>query len=271
MKLIIAAMTVILIAFGAASFAADKADNARSAKPMQLAQASQKEQQIDQAIHSYLIKNPEVIVEALQAYQQKQMSQVKKSMQKTQDIAPKFAHVLFSKAGDPAAGNPAGKVTMVEFFDYQCSHCIEMTGVIEALVKGNPELRVVFKDFPIRGPLSELAAKASLAANYQGKYFEFHKALMQAASNLTEDKIYTIAGSVGLDVNKLKTDMKSSAVEQQIKSNYKLAQELGLMGTPALFIAKSTITQDAPASEISFVPGQVGQGQLQALINKANK
>lgn len=236
------------------------------------AQAMNPEQQkqVEQVVHSYLVKNPQVIVESLQTLQQQQMDQARKTMQKTQENAPKFVDALFHQTTDPVAGNANGKVTVVDFFDYQCPHCTHMTPVLEAAIAANPNLRVVFKEFPIRGAVSEFASKAALAAKNQGKYFEFHKALMKQATDqpLTEDSILKVAQSVGLDMTKLKADMKSDAVGKQIKDTYKLAQSLQLMGTPAFFVAKTDITSAAKPTAIVFIPGQVDQAQLKATIDK---
>lgn len=229
--------------------------------------AAQK-QQVENVVHEYLVKNPDVVIQALQTYQQKQMDQARKTMEKTQQVAPKFAKDLFHEATDPAIGNPAGKITIVEFFDYQCPHCTEMAPVMDALIKSNPNVRVVFKDFPIRGQASEIAAKAALAANMQGKYFELHKALMAAHRVLTEEDILKIAKDSGLDLDKLKKDMNSDAVSKKIKATYKLAQGLELIGTPAIFIAKSDVSSKTPAADVVFIPGQVDEAQLQAVIKK---
>ncbi|MHB1948078.1 MAG: DsbA family protein [Gammaproteobacteria bacterium] len=247
------------------------------ASPLALAQpqpmSPEQTKQIEQVVHSYLVKNPQVIVESLQTLQQQQMDQAKKAVQKTQENAPKFADALFHQANDPVAGNVNGKVTVVDFFDYQCPHCTHMTPILEAVIAANPNLRVVFKEFPIRGALSEFASKAALAANAQGKYFEFHKALMKQAidkSPLTEDAILQVAKSVGLDMTKLKADMNSDAVSKQIKDTYKLAQSLQLMGTPAFFIAKSDVTSNAKPTAIVFIPGQVDQAKLKDTIDKVS-
>lgn len=227
--------------------------------------AAQKNQ-IEAVVKDYLLKNPDVIVQSLQMYQQQQMNQARKTMEKTQQVAPKFAKDLFHDGSDPVIGNPNGKITLVEFFDYQCPHCVEMTPVLEGVVKADPDVKVVLKEFPIRGPVSEAAARAALAANMQGKYFELHKAMMDASRTLTEEEIYTLAQKVGLNVDKLKTDMKSDAVNQKIKATYKLAQSLELMGTPAIFVAKSSVTSSAPATAVVFIPGQVDMGRLQTVI-----
>lgn len=237
------------------------------------AMSAAQQKQIEDVVHNYLVKNPEVIVEAVQVLQQKQMQQAEKNIQKTQQVASKFADMLIRQAGDPVVGNVNGKITLVEFFDYQCPHCVEMTPIIEGLIKSNPELRIVFKEFPIRGPMSETASRAALAARIQGKYYEFHSALMrnimEQRKPLTEEVIYKIAQSVpGLNVDKLKTDMKSETVNQQIKTTYKLAQDLQLIGTPAFFIAKTDANQN---TVFGFVPGRAELGQLQDAIKKAGQ
>jgi protein-disulfide isomerase len=232
----------------------------------------QQQKQVEDVVRNYLVKNPEVIVESLQTLQQKQMEQARKTMQKTQETAPKHVDALFRQANDPVAGNPNGKITVVDFFDYQCPHCVKMTPVLEDLIKSNPEVRVVFKEFPIRGAVSEYASKVALAARLQGKYFDFHKALMQQAikGDLTEETVLKSAQAAGINMDQLKTDMKSDAIAQQIKTTMKLAQELQLLGTPAFFIAKTDIKNNAPASAIVFIPGQVDLIQLQATVKKLN-
>lgn len=231
--------------------------------------ASQK-QQVEGVVRDYLMKNPEVVVQALQGYQKTQMDQARKTMEKTQESASKFAKDLFHNSTDPIIGNPNGKVTIVEFFDYQCPHCVEMTPVIESLLKSNSDVRIIFKEFPIRGPASEFAAKAALAAQMQGKYFELHKAIMAANRALTQEDILKIAQTAGLNVDKLKIDMNSDTVKNQIKANYKLAQDLQLMGTPAFFIAKSDVTDKSPAEAVVFIPGQVDQAQMDMVIKKVS-
>jgi len=218
--------------------------------------------QLDSMIHDYILKNPQVIIQAVQSLQQKEMEVMQ---QKVQAAAAKNKSPLFNQSGDPVVGDPNGKVTLVEFFDYQCPHCVDMAPAVEGLVKANPNLRVVFKEFPIRGDVSVLAAKAALAANKQGKYWEYHQLIMKNAAKLNQDSLYNLAKSIGLDVNKLKADMNSPEVDAQIKANYKLAQDLGLLGTPALFVSK---TKDGAV--IEFIPGQTDQAYLQKSIDKAN-
>ena len=236
------------------------------------AMTPQQKKQIESIVREYLIQNPEVVVESLQVFQNKQMQEARQTAKKTQDNSVKFANQLFHQSTDPIAGNPSGAVTVVEFFDYQCPHCIEMAKTMDEVIKTDKNLRVVLKEFPIRGPMSEFAARAALASQKQGKYVEFHNALMVSTQQpLTESIIFDIAKSVGLNTDQLKKDMGDKSVDAQIKANYKLAQDLQLMGTPVLFVAKSTISSTSPAEAIIFIPGRVEEPQLIEVINKVNK
>jgi protein-disulfide isomerase len=227
------------------------------------------QKQIETIVRDYIVKNPEVLIESLQNYQQKQMVEQEKKFVKIQQTSPGYANQLFHQSSDPVAGNSKGKVTIVEFFDYQCPHCIDMTLIIEQLIKSNPDVRVVLKEFPIRGPMSELATRAALAAQKQGKYFELHTALMNSKTEpLTENIIYDLAKSIGLNVSQLKTDMKSKSVDEQIETNVQLAKGLQIMFTPVFFIAKTSVTPDVKPEAIAFIPGQTTAAQLTDIVKK---
>jgi protein-disulfide isomerase len=222
---------------------------------------------IEEIVHQYLVTKPEVLVEAMQVLQNRQVEQAKQSVQKTQADAPKFANPLFHQANDPVVGNKDGKVTVVEFFDYQCQHCVDMAPIMDAVIKANPDVRIVFKEWPIRGPMSEFASRAALAANQQGKYLEFHSALFSVTPPLTQENILEAAKNAGLDVEKLKKDMNDKGISDQLKTTMKLAQDLKLFGTPAFFIGQST----GQKTGITYVPGEMNQKQLQEVIDKINK
>lgn len=223
------------------------------------------QKQVETIVNNYLQQNPQVIISALQSYQQKQMQEAENTIKNTQKDAPQFVQALFHNAKDPVAGNPTGPVTIVEFFDYQCSHCIDMAPVLAEALKTSPNIRIVFKEFPIRGPISDFAARAALAANMQGKYFPFHEELMKSKQPLSEAVILAAAKTVGLNLDQLQKDMDSQAVKDQIAANQKLAQDLKLLGTPAFFIGK---TDASNASGINYVPGEIKMPQLQDLIKK---
>lgn len=249
-----------VLAFAAGAYAADPAATTNvSVTPAERAK-------IEEVVHQYLLQKPEVIIEAVQNYQRKQYEQAEQTIKKTQQSAGAFAAPLFHQTNDPIAGNPNGKITVVEFFDYQCPHCVDMAPVVDAIIKANPDVRIVFKEFPIRGPVSDFAARAALAANKQGKYYEFSHKLLNAKPPLTQETVLQVAKESGLDVEKLKADMKDPAIDSQIKANTKLAQDLKLFGTPAFFIGKT----DAKSSDmINYVPGQMDQNQMQTAIDKA--
>ena len=175
---------------------------------------------------------------------------------------------LFQQAGDPVVGNASSGVTVVEFFDYQCSHCSAMSSIIQNVIKTNPNVRFVFKELPIRGGLSELASRAALAAENQGKYYQLHHALMEASPPLTEEEVFDLAKKLGLNVNQLKSDMNSTSIANKINTNLRLAHSLQLAGTPAFYIGK---TNAVSTEEVQFVLGEMTQSELQLAINKAKK
>ena len=250
---------IALTTLAAQSYAAPTTKAAASVNPAEKAK-------IEAVVHDYILNNPQVIVEALQAMQRKQYEQAELTVKKTQQTAASFAKPLFNQANDPVAGNVNGKITVVEFFDYQCPHCIDMAPVIAEIIKNNADVRIVFKEFPIRGPMSEVAARAALAANIQGKYYEFSHNLLVVNKPLSEEVILDVAKKSGLDVDKLQKDMKGDVVNKQLADNMKLAQDLKLFGTPAFFIGKTN-----GSTTVAYIPGQMDQKQLQTEIDKANK
>lgn len=215
--------------------------------------------QIEQVVHDYLVKNPQVLVEASQALQQQQMGKMQQTATKA---ITKNAKDLFNNPSSPVIGNSNGDITLIEFMDYQCAHCKDMGPVIDQLISNDPNLRVVYKEFPIFGPTSEFASKAALAAQKQGKYAAFHDALMKDDNPLTKDEVLKIAQQVGLDTNKLEKDANDSAIEKQLKDNMRLAQELGLLGTPAIIIG------DRQGNKVAFIPGTASKQNLQQLISQ---
>lgn len=174
---------------------------------------------------------------------------------------------LFSRnGGDPIYGNPHGAVTVVEFFDYQCGHCVSMAPVMASVIKANPNVRFVFKELPIRGSVSQFAARAALAANQQGKYYQFNHALMSSTQPLDEENILKIAGRVGLNVAKLQKDMNSRGIYRTLNTNARLASDLQVSGTPAFFVGKTNANN---LNEVQFFLGEMSQSELQTAINTA--
>lgn len=151
-------------------------------------------------------------------------------------IKPIAADLFFS-TGSPVVGNPNGDVTVVEFFDNQCEHCKETAPEVAALLSKDPSFRLVLKELPIHDE-SEISAEAALAAKNQGKYWDLHEKFLGSNDDLTYDTTMTLAKAVGLDTNKLATDMQNPNVLQEINSVKNLAAQLQLLGTPSFVIAK---------------------------------
>ena len=214
--------------------------------------------QIEKIIHNYLVSKPEVLLEASRALQQQQMNRMQQS---AVAAIRKNIPSIFSDSASPSVGNVNAPVVLVEFFDYQCGHCKAMRPVIDSIIKDNKDLRVIFKELPIFGADSTFAAKAALASAMQGKYYAFHNALLAANDPITNDKVFQVAKKMGLDIKKLKTDMKNPAYEKQIKANFKLAEALRLVGTPAFIISNKAHTK------FRFIPGAAPKNTFIQAIN----
>ena len=195
---------------------------------------------VEDIIRQYLGDNPEVIVEALQAMEEKK--QVAEQRKREQTLFLR-RDALEKDPSSPVGGNPDGDVTIVEFFDYQCGYCKRVWASIRELLADDANIRYVFKEFPILGQESVVASRAALAAWNQGKeqYMALHTALMENRGGLTEAKIMAIAADAGLDVDQLRGDMDSPAVDQALRKNYRLARELNISGTPAFVIGDHLI------------------------------
>ena len=218
----------------------------------------QQVQSIQKIIKSYLVENPRVLLEASMALRKKMNEE---QQYKAMRAIKKNWVRLFNNPQTPVLGNPKGNVIIAEFFDYQCPHCKENRAAMDTLIKNNKSLKIMSMEWPIFGGASLTAAKAALAAKKQGKYAELHNALLAAPNPLTEEKIMAIAKKNGLNIKKLRKDMDAQEVMLQIKTNFHLAHNLGLMGTPAFVITK------ADTQATAFIPGAANAEQLQQKIN----
>ncbi|BCA53216.1 hypothetical protein W02_03560 [Nitrospira sp. KM1] len=211
---------------------------------------------LDTAIEHYIRAHPEVIEQSLQALEVKREA-LERVRQKA--MIDKRQQELLHDPTSPVSGNPNGAVTVIEFFDYRCGYCKRAAGAVTQLQKEDPRVRVVYKDFPILGETSELAAKAALASRVQGKHQVFHEALLAAKGDLTKDTILTVAGEVGLDAHRLEADMANPEWQAAIDRNRALAKELGISGTPGFIVGSE------------LVPGALDVNGLKALIARAAK
>lgn len=230
---------------------------ARGTRPVEPAAASAMagdKAALGHSIRDYLMANPEVLVEAMQELERKQDSQRDTAAQKA--IQENRA-ALMSDPESPVVGNPNGDVTIVEFSDYQCPYCKRAHSAVKSVLASDSKVKLVFKDLPILGEPSRIAAVAALAARAQNKHLAFHDALMEFNGKLDRDRIMEIAGSVGLDVARLQKDMDDPKLKQIIDRNMALASALGVRGTPAFVIGNQ------------FVPGAIDADTLKRLISDA--
>jgi protein-disulfide isomerase len=213
-------------------------------------------EQVEQIVREYLINNPEIIVEAIEALEARQ-KQAAQAGQK--DALAAQQEQLYRDPDAPVLGNPAGDVTVVEFFDYRCPYCKQVAPSLAQLLKEDGKVRLVLKELPILGPESVVAARAALAAHAQGKYPAMHAALLEHPGTFDEGVVTRIASKAGLDIARLKQDMAKPEIAAMIDRNKALAHALSLTGTPA-FIVGNTV-----------VPGAVDLETLKLLVAEARK
>ena len=224
----------------------------RAADDLPLAQR----EAIEGIIHDYLMHNPDVLIEALRGAEDRLN---READAKAATVLNDRRSEIFDDPATPVGGNPRGDVTIVEFFDYRCPYCKQVLPSLQTLLKEDQKLRFVYKEMPVLGPQSVTAAHAALAAQQQGKYEAFHNAMMATKGQITDDTVYKVAGSVGLDVGRLKQDMSTPEVEKSLKANLALADALNIRGTPGFIVGKH------------IVPGAVDLDSLRNMVADARK
>lgn len=211
--------------------------------------SEQQKQAINQMIRDYILEHPEILPEAINILQNRTKLNVLEQN-----------HVrLYDDGFSYVGGNINGDITLVEFFDYNCGYCKKALITVEKLIKEDSNLRIIYKEFPILSETSFIAAKAAMASIKQGKYESFHHALLSNSGALTEERIYEIARSVGLDEKQLIQDMISPVLERNIQINNSIANALGINGTPGFVIGNE------------IVPGAIPYEELVRLIKKARR
>lgn len=187
--------------------------------------------EVQQIVREFLAANPEVVIEAIEAYQ---ANQQEIDARRFKEVIAASKHEILAE-GLPFAGNPNGDVVIAEFFDYNCGYCKRAMGDIQKVIEKDPNVKFVFHEMPILSETSGLAARYALAANKQGKYFEYHQALM---GNTGKDKesLEKLGKDLKLDVAQLTKDAESEAVRKELDTSMALSQKLGIRGTPAFII-----------------------------------
>lgn len=203
----------------------------------------------------YLLNNGQAVMESVQKFQiaeqERQMNEAKENL--------KNSNEYLYNSGSPSYGPEDADVTIVEFFDYNCGYCKKAFTELQDVLNSDKKVRVVFKEIPILSPASREAAQWALAANNQGKYFEYHAALMSHAGAKDTALLKKIGGDLGLDVTKLEADSKSAEVSAIIDKNLEMSQKLGVRGTPAFVVGEE------------FSPGYVPASELKRMIEEQRK
>jgi len=241
----------VLLATITIAFACGQASAADGLNPSQ-------KKDVEKVVQDYILKNPEILMRAIQEYQIRQrITERERAKKSLVTLGPD----LHQNKTSPVIGNPNGDVTIVEFFDYRCGYCKRVFPTIQALLKEDGNIRYVLKEYPILGPDSLIASQASLAVWEQEpkKYLPLHTALMKVRGQLNQTKILNVARKLGINTDMLQKGMKGVMVRGELNKNMELAEALGISGTPAFVIGQQ------------LVPGAISKEELKKLIATARK
>src|ERR1700729_310037 len=197
---------------------------------------------IEGIIKSYLITHPEVLEEAMGELSKRQAAA---ETEKHEMSVAKNADTIFNSPRGVLLGNRDGDVSFVEFFDYNCGYCKRaMTDMLD-LMKTDPKLKVVLKEFPVLGPGSIEAAQVAVAARMQDpsgkKYLDFHQKLLGGRGQADKAHAMAAAKDAGFDMAKIEKDLGSPEVRATLEENLKLAEDMGMNGTPSYVIGKQVV------------------------------
>jgi len=228
---------VVLLALASAGTAQDSPPNA------------QQEERMGEILRTYLLKHPEIIDEAMQALRERQAAE---ATAKTAQALKEHRDELLADPMSPVVGDPNGKVTVVEFFDYNCTYCRAAGPMVTELLQGNPDVRFVYKEFPTLAASSRFAAQAALAARRQSPelYTAFHDRLMKAKGPLDEGAAVQIAREAGVDVDRMRADMEDPAINKSIDGNIELARAIGVTGTPTFIVGDAMLVGAKPLQQM---------------------
>ena len=197
---------------------------------------------IEQIFKDYLLKNPELLRDAMVELERREQE----AQKATQQSALKESRDrLVNSSRDMVAGNAAGDITLVEFFDSNCGYCKRALSDMRALIQSDPKLKVVLKDFPVLGPDSVEASRVALAVKHQlkgEKLFDYHVKLMETRGRVNGERAMAVAKEMGVDIGRLQKDMDGPEVKATIQDNVMLGDRLGLTGTPAFVVGDEVIS-----------------------------
>lgn len=208
------------------------------------------ENDVNQLVRDYILEHPEIVMEAISILQAREQAAEQAS---ENEMLAAASDQLINSTNDPVGGNPEGSITLVEFFDYNCGYCKRASATVKALTEANPDLRVVYKEWPILSETSVTAARVSLAISelYPDQYQAYHDALLARPGSLRQDsEIWQVVDSLGLDRAELEGETKADWVQQTLASNQALAQQLKITGTPTFVVGTDILRGAYPQADI---------------------
>jgi protein-disulfide isomerase len=212
------------------------------------------EDRIKELVLEAIRENPGIVFEAAQLFEEQQ--QASQALVAAQVLATE-RDALERDPNAPVLGNPEGDVTVVEFFDYNCPYCRRVKPHMEALLAADPNVRVVYREWPILGEGSVFAARAALASRNQGKYDEFHWAMMGLNGRAEEATVIRAAEEIGLNIAQLRRDMNAPEIDEHIQTSMRLSRAIGFSGTPSFVIGDN------------LAPGLIDADQMIGMVNQA--
>jgi protein-disulfide isomerase len=242
-------LAALALAFLALAFAPACADSFSSGQKAE----------IEAIIKDYLLQKPEILREAIGVLEVREKAAEAKAREK---VVSDPSGALFSAANQAVIGDPGGKITLIEFFDYNCGYCKRALSDLARLMKDNPDLRVVLRDFPILSPGSVEAAKIANAflRQFQGeKFWEFHQKLLGSRGPVGKAEALAVARDLGADMDKLAKDAAAPGITSGIEESGKLAKSLQVTGTPTYVIGEDVVV------------GAVGYDELEAKVANIKK
>jgi protein-disulfide isomerase len=215
--------------------------------------------EIETIVKNYLVQNPEVLAEAMRELEKRQADAETAAQSKA---VGQLSDKLFGAASQTVIGNPDGKVTLVEFFDYNCAYCKRALGDLARLMKDNPDLRVVLKDLPILSPGSVEAAQIALAVHNQfkgDKFWDYHQKLLATRGPVGKAQALAVAKDMGADMDRLARDAAAPQVKASIEDSDQLAKALLMTGTPSYVLGQDVVV------------GAVGYDDLKAKLDNVRR
>jgi protein-disulfide isomerase len=203
--------------------------------------ADQREE-IGHVVKEYLLAHPEVVQDVMSELEKRQQAA---ESEKHRAAVLENKATLFNSPRQVVLGNPQGNVTLVEFFDYNCGYCKRALSDMLDLIKTDNNIRFVLKEFPVLGEGSVEAARVAVAARMQDtsgkKYIEFHQKLLGGRGAADKARALSVAKEVGFDMARIEKDMGSDEVKRTIDENLKLADAIGVNGTPSYVVGDEVV------------------------------